>query len=79
MIEILVAAVPLLLLLGSLLAGHYPGYETIVRLAERIGSRHSRPGTAVSQRRPSRPASHAACGGLLIALGRAQRPPPLAL
>jgi hypothetical protein len=79
MIEVLVAAVPLLLLLGSLLAGYYPGCETIVRLAERIGSRRSRSAAAVSQRQPSRPASHAACGGLLIAFGHAQRPPPLAV
>jgi hypothetical protein len=78
MIEILVAAVPLFLLVGSLLFGFYPGCETIVRLAERIGSHHPRPVTAVNQRRPSRPASHAACGGLLIAFGLAQRPPPLA-
>jgi hypothetical protein len=79
MIEVLVAAVPLLLLLGSLLAGYYPGCETIVRLAQRIGSRRSHPAMPVSQQRPSRLSSHAARGGLLIAFGHAQRPPPLAV
>jgi len=78
MIEIVIAAVPLLLLLGSLLLGFYPGCETIVRLAERIGARRSQLTAAVSQRRPAPPRSHAVCGGLLIAFGHAQRPPPLA-
>jgi hypothetical protein len=77
MIEVLVAAVPLLLLLGSLLIGYYPGCETIVRLAERIGARRSKPTAAASQRRPVPPRSYAAAGGLLIAFGHAQRPPPL--
>jgi hypothetical protein len=79
MIEIFIAAIPLLLLLGSLLAGYYPGCETIVRLAERIGARQTKRAVAASQRRPSPPRSYAACGGLLIAFGHAQRPPPLAL
>jgi hypothetical protein len=78
MTEILLALVPLLLLLGALLLGHYPGCDTIVRLAERISAPPRRRG-AKRQARPRAPRSHAASGGLLIAFGLAQRPPPLAL
>jgi hypothetical protein len=78
MFEIALALVPLLLLVGSLLLGHYPGVDAIVRLAERIASR-PRSRDATSQSRPRVPGSHAASGGLLIAYGFAQRPPPLAL
>lgn len=78
MLEILIAALPLLLLLGALLLGHYPGCDAIVRLSERIASKGS-PGVAPrASRRPLPPRSFAASGGLLIALGLAQRPPPLA-
>jgi hypothetical protein len=77
MSEILLALVPLLLLLGCLLLGHYPGCETIIRLAERIGAAPRRLG-ARRRARPQAPRSHAASGGLLIAFGLAQRPPPLA-
>jgi hypothetical protein len=78
MFEIVLALVPLLLLVGALLLGHYPGFETIVRLSERIASR-PRARATKSQPRPLAPRSHAASGGLLIAFGFAQRPPPLAL
>jgi hypothetical protein len=78
MIEVLVAAIPLLLLLASLLLGFYPGCEMIVRLAQRIESRRSRALATERQRRPEPPRSHAVRGGLLIAFGHAQRPPPLA-
>jgi hypothetical protein len=70
---------PLLALLAFLLLGRYPGCDAIVRLAERIAAR-SRP-RAASAARPRRSRarrSFAASGGLLIALGLAQRPPPLA-
>jgi hypothetical protein len=77
MTEVLIAALPLLLLLGALLAGHYPGCDAIVRLSERISSAGSARGSASSvQRRPVAPRSFAPGGGLLIALGHAQRPPP---
>jgi hypothetical protein len=77
MTEILLAFVPLLALLASLLLGHYPGYRTIVRLAEKIGASVRSRGTK-SRTRSQPPRSHAASGGLLIAFGHAQRPPPLA-
>jgi hypothetical protein len=77
MVEILLASIPLLVLVASLLAGVYPGYETIVRISERIASR-ARCWAAKSQPSPRRPSHHAASGGLLIAFGHAQRPPPLA-
>ena len=78
MIEILLALIPLLVLVGSLLLGHYPGCDAIVRLADRIAARPRRRG-AKRQVRPLAPNFHAASGGLLIAFGLAQRPPPLAL
>jgi hypothetical protein len=75
MSEILLALVPLLALLASLLLGHYPGYWTIVRIAERIGT-SLRPRGTKSHSRPGAPRMRAASGGLLIAFGIAQRPPP---
>jgi hypothetical protein len=76
MVEILLASIPLLLLVVSLLAGVYPGFKAIVRISERIASR-ARRWVAKSQSRPRRPGSRAVSGGLLIACGHAQRPPPL--
>jgi hypothetical protein len=75
----LLPALPLLGLLLTLLLGHYPGCEAIVRLSERIAG--SRRRTRDANRRPALPKpprAHAPAGGLLIALGLAQRPPPLA-
>jgi len=77
MLEIAVALIPLFLLLGSLLFGHYPGFKAIVKISERIWSR-PRARRARSGRRPRQPRSHAIRGGLLLAFGFAQRPPPLA-
>jgi hypothetical protein len=76
MVEIIVALAPLFLLLGSLLFGHYPGFKAIVRISERIWAK-SRARAAKSQGRPRAPRSHAIGGGLLLAFGYAQRPPPL--
>jgi len=75
MFEIALALVPLFLLLASLLFGHYPGFEAIVRISERLRS-GLRACAAKTQPRPSAPRRHAASGGLLIAFGFAQRPPP---
>ena len=79
MLEILIAALPLLVLLGALLLGHYPGCEAIVRLSERLTRPAGRRRTESERtRRPLPPRSFAPGGGLLIAFGLAQRPPPLA-
>jgi hypothetical protein len=78
MTEVLIAALPLLLLLGALLLGHYPGCDAIVRLSERLAAPRRRRRTSSTGRRPLPPRSFAAGGGLLIAFGIAQRPPPLA-
>lgn len=77
MLDVGIALLPLLALLASLLLGHYPGCEAILRISERIarGPRAGRP-TSVTPSRPRR--SQAVGGGLLIAWGLAQRPPPLA-
>jgi hypothetical protein len=79
LVTFLLPALPLLVLLATLLLGHYPGCETIVRLSERIAAAHRR--TRDADRRPALPKpprAFAPAGGLLIALGLAQRPPPLA-
>lgn len=77
MFEIALALIPLFLLLGSLLFGHYPGFEAIIKISERIWSR-PRARAARSEGRPRAARSHAISGGLLLAFGYAQRPPPLA-
>ena len=70
--------VPLLFLLRALLLGRYPGCEAIVRLsrADRrrapAPARRAAPAPPQRARAPSPPG-----GGLLIAFGLAQRPPPL--
>ncbi len=77
MIEIVLAALPLLLLVVSLLFGRYPGLETAMRLAERIATRaRSRIATVLNARRPRPPAAHAAHGGQLLAFSIAGRAPP---
>lgn len=78
MFEIALACIPLLLLLGALLFGRYPGCDAIVALSERISRRSpERARTPLRKRLPLPPRSFAASGGLLIAFGHAQRPPPL--
>lgn len=77
-VTFLLPVIPLLGLLAMLLLGRYPGCEAIVRLSERIAAG---PVPRRSKRRPALPKpprSFAPAGGLLIALGLAQRPPPLA-
>ena len=74
----LLPAVPLLFLLAALLMGRYPGCEAIVRLSERIAARAAAErATTAAPRRPKPPRYFAPGGGLLIAFGHAQRPPPL--
>jgi hypothetical protein len=76
MTEVLLALIPLLLLLGCLLLGHYPGCDTIVRLsARRYGRLRAR--SAWKPRRPEAPQAAVPSGGLLLAFGIARRPPPL--
>lgn len=78
LVTFLLPALPLLGLLATLLLGHYPGCEAIVRLSDRIADRAPRARDA--ERRPALPKpprAFAPHGGLLIALGLAQRPPPL--
>jgi len=77
MLEIAIALIPLFLLVAALLFGHYPGFETIVRISERLASR-PRPRAAKHQARPRAPRVQMIRGGLLLAFGFAQRPPPLA-
>jgi hypothetical protein len=79
LVTFLLPALPLLALLLTLLFGRYPGCEAIVRLSERIASlaREARTASRHSAL-PKPPRSFAPAGGLLIALGLAQRPPPVA-
>jgi hypothetical protein len=76
--EFLLPLAPLLALLLTLLLGRYPGCEAIVRLAEWIAGRARGGRWARAAALPKPPRSFAPSGGLLIALGLAQRPPPLA-
>ena len=78
LVTFLLPALPLLALLATLLFGRYPGCEAIVRLSERIAA-CVRAARAAARRSalPKPPRSFAPAGGLLIALGLAQRPPPL--
>ena len=74
----LLPAVPLLALLAFLLLGRYPGADAVVRLSEKIaaGAARRRAQEPAHSRLPRPPRSFAPAGGLLIALGLAQRPPP---
>ncbi len=76
MAEIVLALVPLFFLLVALLLGHYPGCEAILKLAARIAAARA-PRAVGREAHPKPPETHAASGGLLIAFGIAQRPPPL--
>jgi len=77
MVEFLIAAVPLLGLLATLVFGLYPGLDTAMRLADRIAARsRARVPTAVSSRRPRLPLAPAPNGGLLLALSLSGRAPP---
>ena len=78
LVTFLLPALPLLALLLALLFGRYPGCEAIVRLSERL-ARLTREARTASRHlaSPKPPRSFAPAGGLLIALGLAQRPPPV--
>jgi hypothetical protein len=78
LVTFLLPALPLLGLLLTLLLGHYPGCEAIVRLSERIAARRRTRDAVRRLALPMPPRASAPAGGLLIALGLAQRPPPLA-
>lgn len=78
LVTFVLPALPLVALLLTLLLGRYPGCEAIVRLSERIASRAGEVRNPVRRSAlPKPPRSYAPAGGLLIALGHAQRPPPL--
>jgi hypothetical protein len=76
LLTLLLPALPLLALLATLLLGHYPGCEAIVRLAERIAAR--RRGLLGTSKRLGTPRvpTFARSGGLLLALSLSGRAPP---
>jgi hypothetical protein len=77
MIELILPALPLIVLVVALLFGRYPGLDTAMRLAERISSRaRARIAAAVSSNRPRPSAAHAVHGGQLLAFSIAGRAPP---
>jgi hypothetical protein len=78
LVTFLLPALPLLGLLLTLLLGRYPGCEAIVRLSERIAHRRRTRDAIRRPALPKPPRAFAPAGGLLIALGLAQRPPPVA-
>jgi hypothetical protein len=78
MFEVILAAVPLLLLFASLLVGFYPGCEAALRLSERIaaaGRRRLAPAAAAPAFRARRSAGH---GGPPIGFSLSGRAPPAA-
>jgi hypothetical protein len=78
LVTFLLPVLPLLGLLAMLLLGRYPGCEAIVRLSDRIVARRGDEPTAPKRAPLPKPRrAFAPAGGLLIALGHAQRPPPL--
>jgi hypothetical protein len=77
MFEIVLALTPLLLLVAALLCGRYPGIEAIERFSARSCA-PACPEAAPAEPRPRSPRARTARGGLLLAFGFAQRPPPLA-
>jgi hypothetical protein len=78
LVTFLLPALPLLALLLTLLLDRYPGCEAIVRLSERLASHANELRVATRPYAlPKPPRSFAPAGGLLIAFGHAQRPPPL--
>jgi hypothetical protein len=79
LLAFLLPALPLLGLLLTLLLGHYPGCEAIVRLSERIAGAGRPPLTGGSRgSAPRAPRSFAPGGGLLLALSLSGRAPPAA-
>lgn len=77
MIEIAIAAIPLLLLLAALCLGVYPGLDAAVRLSERIAAAVRRQLPAERRRvRPRRAPRRVPNGGLLIAFSLSGRAPP---
>ncbi len=76
MVEIVVAAVPLLLLLAALLLGRYPGLEAAVRLSARIAAASRQEPAQRRQAMPRRAPRRAANGGLLLAFSLSGRAPP---
>ncbi|HEU5104611.1 MAG TPA: hypothetical protein VFU11_02095 [Solirubrobacterales bacterium] len=75
LLTFLLPALPLLALLATLLLGHYPGCEAIVRLSERIAGRRALRGASKRPRTPRFP-TFARSGGLLLALSLSGRAPP---
>ena len=78
LVTFLLPGLPLVGLLLTLLLGRYPGCEAIVRLSELIAARRPPRDAGRRPALPKPPRSFAPAGGLLIALGLAQRPPPVA-
>ncbi len=67
---------PLLLVLLPLLAGRYPGEEKLARSSAAARQFELRPRSAAVPEAWSREHRPALCGGRLIALALAMRPPP---
>ena len=79
-VTFLLPALPLLGLLATLLLGHYPGCEAIVRLSERLAAAgHPDLAAAAARHVAPRPRSVAPSGGLLLALSLSGRAPPAAV
>jgi hypothetical protein len=77
-LEIVIALVPALLLLGALVAGRYPGERTIASLAAKVRQRTPRRAPVSIDPIPRAPRALLRAGELL-ARSLATRPPPAPL
>jgi hypothetical protein len=68
---------PAIVLLASLLAGHYPGEENLERLATAFRMGRPKRARAARSPLPRRPRAVMPRGGRLVATSLAVRPPPL--
>jgi hypothetical protein len=68
---------PAIVLLASLLTGHYVGEESLARLATALRQRRPKRARATRNPLPRRPRAVMPRGGRLVATSLAVRPPPL--
>jgi hypothetical protein len=74
---LLLSLVPLVLLVGTLLLGRYPGERTLAARLRSARPRRRRAAGATALRSPRPPFAAAVRGGGLVAAAIASRPPPL--
>jgi hypothetical protein len=79
MTSVLLSLLPLALLVGTLLAGRYPGERTLAARLRGVRPRPRRRGAVAPGRPRRRPFAAAPRGGRLVGAAIASRPPPVSL